>query len=90
MFLQKHLVYPHYSPRRFRSGAYHCLMDSIGIDDAYASEISKLTLVQLREEPKRLSTMRSSINDKVQALSLENYRVHIDNHNCGKTVRDEV
>jgi hypothetical protein len=65
-------------------------MDSLGIDDAYAADIGKLTLAQLREEPKRLAATRAAINDKVQALSLENYRVHIDNHNCGKTVRDEV
>jgi hypothetical protein len=30
------------------------------------------------------------VNDKIQALSMENYRVHIDNHNCGKNVRTEV
>jgi hypothetical protein len=65
-------------------------MDVFGGDEAYVGEVAAMSLAQLREEPKRLSALRVAINEKIQALSLENYRVHIDNHNCGKTVRDEA
>lgn len=59
-------------------------------DEAYVAELVSLSLRQLREEPKRLAALRLSINDRIQALSLENYSVHIDNHNCGNNVRQEV
>lgn len=65
-------------------------MDAFGGDDAYISELSALSLKQLRDEPARLAALRAALNDKIQALSLENYTVHVENHNCGKTVRTEV
>ena len=66
--------------------SYNC-MELLCVDDAYQSEVCALTLHALHGEPKRLSALRLAINDKIQSLSLENYRVHIDNHNCGNTVR---
>ena len=55
-----------------------------------ALEFVGMTLSQLKAEPDRLSSVRRALNDKIQVLSMENYRVHIDNHNCGKIVRTEV
>ncbi len=55
-----------------------------------AAEFVGMTLSELKAEPERLSNTRKALNEKIQVLSMENYRVHIDNHNCGKIVRTEV
>lgn len=44
----------------------------------------------LRSEPERLKHERTSLQHEIQALSLSNFQVHIQNHHCTSEVRNQL
>ena len=54
-------------------------------DQDYLDSLSRSSLERLSNEPVRLSSERRKIDNALEQLSVNNYRVHVDNH---RTVRD--
>lgn len=66
-------------------------MDALAqADEEYGAELARMSLKDVLEEPGRLKTARDALDERLQALSQVNYPVYISNHNCGKTVREQL
>jgi hypothetical protein len=58
------------------------------MDVAYLESLSGYSLDRLSTEPVRLSVERRKIDAALEQLSVDNYRVHVDNHRAVRATRD--